>query len=160
MPTNVSIGLSKKKGLPDFGSIGASCHVEMELDSQILSGDQEQFRQHVRRAYNACRQAVEEEIAATDANQTNRGQHSQPVNRVANHSTNGSTNGRSEVRNATSSQVRAIFAIANRNGVDLPPLLNSQFSVARPEDLSIRDASALIDQLKGSANGSNGSVAR
>jgi hypothetical protein len=160
MPTNVSIGLSKKKGLPDFGSIGASCHVEMELDSQILSGDQEQFRQHVRRAYNACRQVVEEEIAATDANQTIAGQHSSPVNRVANHSTNGSTNGRSEVRNATSSQVRAIFAIANRNGVDLSTVLNSQFSVTRPDDLSIRDASALIDQLKGSPNGSGNAVAR
>jgi len=39
MPTKVSAGLSKKQGLPDYRSIGASCHVELEVDGQILDGD-------------------------------------------------------------------------------------------------------------------------
>ena len=45
----VSVGLSKKVGLPEYGSLGASCHVEVELDSALLQNDLEKFQQHVRR---------------------------------------------------------------------------------------------------------------
>jgi hypothetical protein len=159
MPLKVSVGLSKKIGQPDYGSLGASCNVEFELDGGYDNGSAEHFQNAVRRAYTACRQAVESEISTgqSEGNQIG-GQHSSAsANRIESQTPNGS-NG--NVRNATSSQVRAIFAIANRNGVDLPTVLNSQFSVTRPDDLSIGDASALIDQLKGSPNGSGSSVAR
>ena len=159
MPVKVNIGLSKKIGQPDYGSLGASCNVEFELDGGYDNGSSTHFQDAVRRAYVACRQAVESEISTrqSEDNQIG-GQHSSaPATRVASQTSNGS-NG--NTRSATSSQVRAIFAIANRNGVDLPALLTSQFSVARPDDLSIRDASALIDQLKGSPNGSGNSVVR
>ena len=110
------------------------------------------------RAYGTCRQAVETEIAANRSgpaiNGNVGGQHTEPGNRNA--SQTGGNNG--NVRNATSSQVRAIFAIANRNRVDLPGLLGSRFGVARPVDLSIRDASSLIDELKNPAVGNSGSV--
>jgi len=50
MPTKVSVGLSKKAGLPNYGSGGASCHVELERDSHILDGDPERFRLQVQKS--------------------------------------------------------------------------------------------------------------
>mgnify|MGYP003351377640 CR=1 FL=1 len=31
MGVKLSVGLQKKVGLPEFGSLGASCHVEFEI---------------------------------------------------------------------------------------------------------------------------------
>ena len=63
MPVKVNIGLSKKIGLPDYGSLGASAHVEFELDGGYDNGSTESFQDAVRRAYLACRQAVEAELS-------------------------------------------------------------------------------------------------
>jgi hypothetical protein len=157
MSLKINVGLAKKIGQPDFGSFGATCNVEFELDGGFDNGSTEHFQNAVRRAYLACRQAVEAEIATTKVGANGvGGQHAEPVNRVGNHTNNGGGN----VRNATSSQVRAIFAIANRNRVDLSGLLSSRFGVARPDDLSIGDASSLIDELKTPAPGNSGSVPR
>lgn len=165
MPTKVSVGLSKKAGLPDYGSIGSSCHVELELDPNILDGDLDRFRQHVRRAYAACREAVEEELSRNPAEtgaESNRldghsnGNGHSPHNGSSKHRNNGS-NGRRSVngRAATQSQVRAIKAIASRSRIDLGPLLD-RFGVRAAEDLDIGQASELIDELKGQLAG-NGS---
>ena len=165
MPTKVSIGLSRKAGLPDYGSIGASCHVELELGSDVLDGDRNRFRQHVQRTYAACRQAVEDELAlerdtphpqssaSTNGNGHGNGHHGANGNGYRNGSNgNGrSTNGRS----ATQSQVRAINAIANRNRMNLTPFLQ-QRGAHTVADLSIGDASSLIDELKGQPARSDG----
>ena len=145
MPVKVNIGLSKKVGLPDYGSLGASAHVEFELDGGYDNGSTAKFQDAVQRAYAACRQAVEAELTVKEQCPSPQpgGQHQSPAtNRVANQ-----TNPATQTRGATTSQVRAIHAIANRNGVALAGVLG-QFSVSRPDDLSIRDASSVIDQLK------------
>ena len=59
MPLKLNVGLSKKIGLPDYGSLGASCHV-VELDGTLLQQDLDTFQRHVRNAYVACAQAVNE----------------------------------------------------------------------------------------------------
>ena len=52
------------------------------------------------------------------------------------------------VKSATASQVRAILAIARRQHADLGGLLQDDFGVERPEDLTVSQASAFIDRLK------------
>jgi hypothetical protein len=55
-------GVSKKVGLPGYSSASASCTIEAELDSSLLQ-DREGFQVVVRRAYQSCEQAVQDQIA-------------------------------------------------------------------------------------------------
>jgi hypothetical protein len=55
-------GVSKKVGLPGFSSASASCTIEAELDGALLN-DTQGFHIVVRRAYQSCEQAVQDEIA-------------------------------------------------------------------------------------------------
>jgi hypothetical protein len=62
-------------------------------------------------------------------------------------------------RPATASQVKAIRAIAARRKIDLVGLLRERFGLTAADELGIRQARALIDELKsdeptnGNANG-------
>ena len=63
-------------------------------------------------------------------------------------------------RPATASQVKAIRAIASRRKIDLVGLLRDRFGLTTADELGIRQASNLIDELKGdegSSPGTNGS---
>ena len=62
MPLKVCVGLTKKEGLPNFSSMGANCHVEVELDNGLLCDDLESLHRHIRDAYVACAQAVNDEL--------------------------------------------------------------------------------------------------
>ena len=61
---------------------------------------------------------------------------------------------RDAARRATASQVRALYAIANRQDLDIVSVVQSHFGVDKPEDLSITEASELIDSLKNSTSAS------
>ena len=59
-------------------------------------------------------------------------------------------------RPATASQVKAIRAIAARRKIDLVGLLRDKFGLTTADELGIRQASNLIDELKGDEGTSPG----
>jgi hypothetical protein len=63
MPLTLNVGIAKKLGQADFGSLGAHCNLSVELDPAVLQGDAEALQRHVRHAYAACSRAVNEELA-------------------------------------------------------------------------------------------------
>jgi hypothetical protein len=58
----LNVGLTKKIGLPEYGSLAASCHVEVETEN-LLQGDLAAFQDRAKQIFAACRQAVNDELA-------------------------------------------------------------------------------------------------
>lgn len=152
MAVTLSVGLQKKVGLPDYGSLGASCHVEFEIDRCLIDHDLDSFHQKVAGAFAACRQAVNDQLAqqAAPHPKTNGVDYSggTPGRNGHSHTNGNGQAARQTIGRATQSQVRAIFAIARRQQVDPATLVRERFNVERLENLTIREASTLIDDLK------------
>ncbi len=74
MPTKLTIGLSKKfatvgtDGRPDYGSIGADIHLEVELDSQTMAHP-DLFREVVADHYATARQSLDAAVSELQAEQ-------------------------------------------------------------------------------------------
>jgi hypothetical protein len=69
MPMKVTAGLTKKMGLPAYGSLGASCTMEIELEQGLLFHDEAGFRSRPAALYDVCRSAVEEQLHQPDRGQ-------------------------------------------------------------------------------------------
>ena len=150
-------GVSKKVGLPGFSSASASCTIEAELDSTLLQ-DHEGFQVVVRRAYQSCEQAVQDQIARltnedhSDASQPQEVIEVRTAPTITGASVNriptGQFSTQPSPRPATASQVKAIRAIAARRKIDLVAVLRERFGLTTADELGIRQASNLIDELK------------
>ena len=173
-------GVSKKIGLPGFSSASASCTIEAELDSSLLK-DSDGFQLVVKRAYQSCEKAVQDQIDRLTGTGTHdsepgiRESQAQPVAHEiidvqASPAVREAAVSRIQAprnqpqaplspRPATASQVKAIRAIASRRRIDLAALLRERFGVQTADSLGIRQASDLIDELKSDdqdGTGSNG----
>ena len=168
-------GVSKKVGLPGFSSASASCTIEAELDGSLLQ-DREGFQTVVQRAYQSCEQAVQDQIARLTSNGGGESMPQEVIEVRTNPAISGVTvtaNGAEtratnravfrdapSPRPATASQVKAIRAIAARRKIDLVGILRERFGLTTADELGIRQASNLIDELKGDESttspGSNG----
>ena len=123
-----------------------ACHVELELDSSLVS-EPDRLRDRVRQMFLLAKSSVDEELSGNAA----------PAG--DGHAANGNGRRRDTTRRATASQVRAIHSIADRNGVELPDLLRARHGISTPDELLVTEASQLIDELKSAANG-NGTGGR
>jgi hypothetical protein len=151
-------GVSKKVGLPNFSSASASCTIEAELDSSLLQ-DHEGFQVVVQRAYQSCEKAVQDQIARlTNEDQSDTGQPQEVVEVCTSPAITGVSVNRLAApqftnqpspRPATASQVRAIRAICSRRRIDLVTLLRERYGLTSADALGIKEASTLIDELKG-----------
>ena len=172
-------GVSKKVGLPGFSSASASCTIEAELDSSLLN-DTEGFQIVVQRAYQSCEQAVQDQIARlTSEEPAAAPEVAQPepvapevvevrtspaiqgaritTNRAEQPVTNRAVlRDQPSPRPATASQVRAIRAICSRRRIDLLSLLRDRYGLTTADELGIRQASNLIDELKSDGETSPG----
>lgn len=160
MPLKLNVGLSKKIGMPNYGSLCAACHVEVELSGSLLGDDLEGFHERVRRAYAACRQAVYDELKRhgqsagqqADERPANAARRTQPCNGA----TNGSRRTGSAVHRASAKQLDYAAQLARQiRGLGEKRLeAMAQRMFGKPvADLSSLDASGLIDALKAIKSG-------
>ena len=165
MPMTLNVGLSRKLGLPDYGSLGASCNVTVELDAALLRDDLDGFHAEVRNAYTTCRQAVHDELSRHQAGEPVQEPNQPPIapaGRTARQNGNGNGNGNGNARTAgtnghgahtaSSKQLDYINQLARQiHGLGVrrvESLANKMFGKPLAA-LSSLDASGLIDTLKG-----------
>lgn len=145
MPMKLNVGLSRKMGESNYGSRGANVNVEIEVES-ALAGDAARLRERIRQVFGLVRDSLAEELG----NGTSTSVESQAKPEPAG---NGQQKNGNAPRAATQSQVKALFAITKSQGLNLNQLLRERFRIGKPEQLSIREASQLIDELKATREG-------
>ena len=156
MTIKINVGVNKKVGLPDYGSAGSHCAIEIEADNSVLA-DAEQFLQRVKDAYEVARQSVEEELA-----------HHRPSNGTS--QANTEPEPKQEYRNDNASDSRYTSSpkqqqfiaslIKGIKGLDwrkLDKYCDTKFGKSCSQ-LSSKEASTLIDDLKNAKGGGGLSV--
>jgi hypothetical protein len=154
----LNAGFSRKVGEPNFSSRGASVNVELELESHLI-GDPAALLDRIQNLFELARQAVDAELSDAPADARPRipksnGNGERGATPYARRTANGQAD--SPTRYATVSQVRAIRAICKRQDVDPLQLANGRYGVNDLEELTLQEASALIDELKSAPAGGNG----
>ena len=149
----LNVGVSRKVGEPNYGSRGASVHLEAEVESS-LAGNIDSLQERIHSLFRLADAEVEEELGG-GGHRSPRNEHDSPLDDHQ-RASSGSGGRRSNGRPATASQVRAIQAIANRLQIDLSNELQSRFGAADADDLSLLEASDFIDLLKSQTNGNGG----
>ena len=165
MPMKLNVGLSRKVGEANYGSRGATVNLELEVDSTLAS-EPERLQERIRELFGLANASIDEELhveptqsAAKSQRSTAqpatppRQQHATGRNEASRSTTNGyrsNGNGRQPTNNpppATASQIRALHAIANRQGLNLEAALQERFDLSDAATLTVAEASQLIDEL-------------
>jgi hypothetical protein len=162
MPLKLNVGASRKVTDNNYGSRGASVNLELELDGGLVN-EPAKLRERIRQLFGLVRVSLADELnggngqmhptAAGDS--VNESRHGAVANGTAPRRTAPRANGS---RPATPSQVKAIYAIARGQRLDLAPFLLERFQAGRPDELTLQQASQAIDALK-SREGQDGESA-
>ena len=138
MPLKINIAMSRKRGEPNYGSRGATVGLELEEDASLVNQPQH-LHERLAQLFGLAREAVDRQLEGP-----------LPWRR---HRTAEDTSRTAALRSATPGQIRAIHAIGNSQQLDLVAELQRRFDVERPDDLTVEQASRLIDAIKQPSNG-------
>ena len=154
MGVKINVGYCQKIGLPNYGSEGTHCNLEIEVDTSLLNNT-EAFQRRVQEVYAACRVAVEaqlqcdEQASRTPAKQEPRQSHEPASRDTQSHSTR--RNGAAQTSTASPKQSKYAEQLAAQV---------KGFGVQRLDNLCVRmyqksftalsgiEASNLIDTLR------------
>ena len=152
----LSANLSKKVPMPDveFSSQQYGAAMEIEVSD---AADAQEIAGRLQSIYGLLEKSVDEQTGQASAGKS---APAQPQKRPflgdtsgKPHTEGGNGNGSSRRGNgkASPAQIKALFAISKDKGMDrtgLIELLKAEYSVERPDDLSIKAASDLIGRLQ------------
>ena len=175
MPLTLSVGLTQKIGEPNYCSRGGSVNLELEVDTALVA-EPGRLQERIRELFALAQQSINEQLhgasgtapaspPATNVNGNHAGDSSRrhtPPRSTSNG--NGHSRGQqrgSTIPPATASQVRALHAIADRQGLDLVGVVRDQYGFGDPAALTIAQASQLIDEMNSNNTAATGgSLAR
>jgi len=164
MTIKINVGVNKKIGLPDYGSAGSHCNIEIEVDNSILDNP-DLFLQRVNDAGELARQSVEQELAhhrpgaGSNTNTTRqepaqRQEYRQQEYRNDNSRSDNNSGGNRYIASAKQQSFIASL-LKGVKGLDwktLDKYCNSKWG-SNTSQLSPKQASELIDDLKAAKSG-------
>lgn len=143
----LNVGASRKVSDNHYGSRGGCVNVELELDSS-LALDSQKLRDHIRKLFDLANASLSEELQANNEPACVDEPHHQRDGATLNGA--GHAVSVVPVRYATEKQIVCIQGLARKHGVPVPELLK-QAGVRVFNDMSVRQASQMIEGLKGSS---------
>ena len=155
MTIKINVGVNKKIGLPDYGSAGSHCNIEIESDNSILD-NAEYFMQRVKNAYEMARQSVERELSQHRPGANTAPPRAEPVQRQEYRQEYRSNDHSTGNRIASPKQQQFIASLVKAvKGLDWKTLdryCNSKWG-HNTSQLSPKQASELIDDLQAAKAG-------
>ena len=140
----LNVGACRKVSDNHYGSRGGNVNIELELDS-TLALDSTKLRDHIRKLFDLANASLSEELQSNN----------EPTSVVDSHHHEGANlNGNGHavsvvpVRYASEKQIICIQGLARKHGIPVPELLK-QAGVRVFNDMSVRQASQMIERLKG-----------
>jgi len=147
----LNVGACRKVSDNHYGSKGGNVNIEVEVDSSLV-GDSAKLQAHIRHLFELARRSLTEELQANNEPACVDETHHHRDSATLNGNGAGNAVTVTPVRYATEKQIICIQGLARKHGVPVPELLK-QAGVRVFNDLSVRQASQMIESLKGgSAN--------
>ena len=153
MPVKLNIGLSQRAAAGGGAAREASLHLELEVEPGLLD-EPPRLHQRIRQLFYLLRTALAEELDRPCG--STGGAHGDTAPPAVAAPAPTAAKQPDGVRLATAAQVKAIYAVARERGVDLAELRQAQHGVSKPEALTVRQASRVIDHLKGTGRPGEG----
>ena len=145
----LNVGASRKVSDNHYGSRGGNVNIELELDSS-LALDSQKLRDHIRKLFDLANASLTEELQANNEPACVENSHHQGDGVSFNGNGNGNVVTAIPVRFATEKQIICIQGLARKHGIPVPELLK-QAGVRVFNDMSVRQASQMIESLKSSS---------
>jgi len=142
MPVTLNVGVSRKLGLPDYSSVGASCTLQFELDPLVLR-EEPTVQSRIQEAFEICSRAIENQLSTHKATEMPR--LSAPADRLSEEAEH------EQVPLATTRQLDFVDHLARQIrqlGYQRLKLLTEHLYGRPLAELTAAQASQLIDLLK------------